>query len=323
MYWILHSIYTFENEALDSPYSVLEKQSPAYKQDAIEHIGIHYPDYTYIYTDGSRTQIGRVGASVFIPDHDIELYYRLPDNLSVFTAELDAVYSAISLILQHKILKPLILTDSLRLVRCLGDLAPVFDLELIRYCRSMVTENKVDLTICWVPGHRNLVDHNRADRMAKLGCTLPTVNKNYIRPSVEEGTDILKSYLQNRLNLAIPTSKTGQVYHALFPLDAPNPPVVHPRKKATTISRLRLQSCFLNQYLFKIGLHPDGMCMVCRVQESVEHFLLKCAKHQKLTNLLIEAAGNQGLSPSLSLFLSSEPFLTIIYQYVSSVSVRI
>ena len=280
-------------------------------------------DYTYIYTDGSRIPIGRAGASVFIPDHDIELYYRLPDNLSAFTAELDAVYSAISLIIQHKILKPLILTDSLRLVRCLGDLAPVFDLELIHYCRSLVTDNKLDLTICWVPGHRNLVDHNRADRLAKLGSTLPIVSKNYIRPSVEEGVDILKSYLQKRLNLAIPTSKTGQIYHALFPLDAPNPPVVHPRKKATIISRLRLQSCFLNQYLFKIGLHPDGMCMVCHVLESVEHFLLKCARHQKLTKLLTEAAVNQGLSPSLSLFLSSEPFLTIIYQYVSSVPVRV
>ena len=106
--------------------SILEKQSPSYKQEAIKHIGDKYPDYIYIYTDGSRIPIGRAGASVFIPDHDIELYYRLPDNLSAFTAELDAVYSAISLIIQHKILKPLILTDSLRLVRCLGDLAPVF-----------------------------------------------------------------------------------------------------------------------------------------------------------------------------------------------------
>ena len=53
--------------------SILEKQSPSYKQEAIEHIGYKYPDYIYIYTDGSRISIGRVGASVFIPDHDIEL----------------------------------------------------------------------------------------------------------------------------------------------------------------------------------------------------------------------------------------------------------
>ena len=64
--------------------SVLEEKSPSYKQDAIEHIGIKYPDYTYIYTDGSRSSIGRVGASVFIPDHDIELYYRLPEYQTTF-----------------------------------------------------------------------------------------------------------------------------------------------------------------------------------------------------------------------------------------------
>ena len=168
-----------------------------------------------------------------------------------------------------------------------------------------------------------MTDHNVADTMAKLGSLLPDVNKKYICPSVEECIDFLISYANSKWKQTLKTCKTGKTYHELFPLDSDKPPVAPSRKMETVIFRMRLHSCFLNQYLFKIGLHPDGLCSVCNVLESVEHFLLNCAKHQKLTKSLSDAAINQGLIPSLRLYLSKEPFLTLIYQYVVTSKIKI
>ena len=95
------------------------------KQNAAKYIRDNYSESTLVFTDGSRTLTGKVGSSVYIPDLHVDLYYRLPDHLSAFTAELDAIYSTISLVVQLNISKSLIVTDSLRVARCLGDLAPV------------------------------------------------------------------------------------------------------------------------------------------------------------------------------------------------------
>ena len=40
----------------------------------------------------------------------------------------------------------------------------------------------------------------------------------------------------------------------------------------------------------KIGLHPSGLCDVCGYEETVEHFLFDCAKHNELTIKLKQLA---------------------------------
>ena len=58
---------------------------------------------------------------------------------------------------------------------------------------------------------------------------------------------------------------------------------IKPRSKEIVIGRLRIQSCSLNAYLFKLGLHESGFCENCNTPETVEHVILQCPKNQSLT----------------------------------------
>ena len=96
-----------------------------------------------------------------------------------------------------------------------------------------------------------------------------------------------------------------------------------PRKKDTLITRLRLHGCFLNKYLHKIGLHDSGLCDICRVPETVEHFLFNCPSHCFLTKSLYDTAEAFKHVPSIGLVLSEEPYQQLIYQYVKSHGIRL
>jgi hypothetical protein len=68
-----------------------------------------------MYTDGSVFE-DKVGVAVHIPSLDISIVYRSSNKLSVFSAELEAVFTAISLVVKHNIANPLILSDSLNII---------------------------------------------------------------------------------------------------------------------------------------------------------------------------------------------------------------
>ena len=69
--------------------------------------------------------------------------------------------------------------------------------------------------------------------------------------------------------------------------------------------------------MHKIGLRSSNMCDTCNVTEDVDHFLFHCSKHGSLTSCLKDAAASAKQSLSLKLVLSQEPFLSIIYNYIS------
>src|SRR5688572_30322507 len=57
--------------------------------------------------------------------------------------------------------------------------------------------------------------------------------------------------------------------------------IKYKRGKERLITRLRLEHCRLNHYLFKIGQHTTGKCDHCNTQEMIKHFLLEY-KHYNL-----------------------------------------
>src|SRR5271163_3163794 len=103
-----------------------------------------YPMATLIYTDGSRSVSGRAGAAVYIPSLDISLSYRLSDNVRTDFAELDAIFSAISLIILHHIVNPVIITDSLSILTTFSN-ASIFDNALVHICRDLISSNNLFL----------------------------------------------------------------------------------------------------------------------------------------------------------------------------------
>ena len=57
---------------------------------------------------------------------------------------------------------------------------------------------------------------------------------------------------------------------------------IQPRRKDTTITRLRLGHSMTNAGLDTIGVRDNADCTTCRTPETTEHFLLTCPVQQQL-----------------------------------------
>ena len=131
-----------------------------------DYIRSAYPSCTPIFTDGSVFE-DKVGVAVHIPSHEISIAYRSSNKLSSFSAELEAIFTAISLVIKHNIANPLILTDSLNIINQFQNVPSAFAGNLMHVCRDLITLNNTNLSMFWIPGHSNIRDHDIADLLAK------------------------------------------------------------------------------------------------------------------------------------------------------------
>ena len=58
---------------------------------ANQYVNNNFYNYLHIFTDGSKDQNDHVGAGVYIPKFKMYIGKRIPDKLSVYTAEMMAV----------------------------------------------------------------------------------------------------------------------------------------------------------------------------------------------------------------------------------------
>ena len=116
-------------------------------------------------------------------------------------------------------------------------------------------------------------------------------------------------------------SGKGRLYKAIFENKNQCPTsrkVMKPRYKEVVINRLKFHMCRLNAYLYKIGLHSSGLCDICEVLETVQHFLFECTKHTVLTNALSIGAEHIGISAlDLHNCLTNTVLIDLIYKYVT------
>jgi len=126
-----------------------------------------------IYTDGSKTRDGSVGAGVYSKDGCV--ICKLPDNSSVFSAEVEAIKRALKIVLKSKKETFMIFSDSLSALQSIDNLhwehPGVCDvLELF----SKSFEEDKCVNFCWIPSHIGICGNEHADFAAKTATKLPS-----------------------------------------------------------------------------------------------------------------------------------------------------
>ncbi len=237
------------------------------------------------------------------------------------SAEIDAIFQAISLIVKHNISNSVIITDSLNAVNSFSK-PEVFAEQIIHVCIELANRMISPPAIVWIPGHVGVHEHDTADMLAKDALALPTINR-VVFPNLKDVTDQLIKHHNDLGLLWTKRAETGRAYKELFPYGKDKGEKLIPRKKDVTITRLRLHNCRLNKYLHKIGLHDTGLCDVFGRDGSVEHFLLDCDSHKELSRQLSQLASSKKLKLSLKLVLSDESFLNQIYRYICKYNIVI
>ena len=130
-----------------------------------------YQDFCKLYTD--RSVIGDQVGSATICGTTTKTV-RLPNGVSIFTAELYAITMALNIIYCKKESKFIIFSDSMSSLQTLKGFKLEIDLiyQIIKDY-SHLTESGKKIVICWIPSHVNIPGNERGDLAAKSAVTLP------------------------------------------------------------------------------------------------------------------------------------------------------
>ena len=105
----------------------------------------------------------------------------------------------------------------------------------------------------------------------------------HLKPIFQEIADLMTSQWQT----AWENEDTGAFYRHLLPdISYKVKYRIQPRRKDTTITRLRLGHSMTNACLHKIGVRDNADRTTCRTPETTEHFLLTCPVQQQLQDEL-------------------------------------
>ena len=277
----------------------------------------------HIYTDGSRTEDGRVAAAFYVEDLEYGHTKRLQDNSSVYAAELAGIGMAIDWIERASVsTKIVIFSDSLSAMQSLRSSGTSVRPNTIAALLARIAALDVSLQFVWVPSHVGIRGNDAADELARTGTRRQAVE---IHPEQELNEEFAKvdCYVTGLWQQFYANSKTGSFYRDIEPTVSTKIKYRDTcRRKETLITRLRLGKCALNLYLFQISKHDDGFCQTCGEPESTEHLLLECSRSQT-TRKILQRCREFNLQPTIKDILSDQRMITVVYDLISALDRKI
>jgi len=151
-----------------------------------------------------------------------------------------------------------------------------------------------------------------ADNLAKAATLRAVVDKN-IKLELEDAYRTVTNYCNKKWQQAWDASNKGRHYYSITPsVTQKTTLVATTRAKEIAITRLRLGKCRLNYYMFELNLHPDGLCTVCKLPETVNHYLLEC-KDGLLSRAVKQQCLKLHIEPQLDVILNSSSILDVIF----------
>ena len=248
--------------------------SPHILNSEFAQIKSKYCFHYSIYTDGSKC-LDRTGCAIYAPINNIRRRHRLPENASVYTAELQAIKLAVELAGTRPESKFIIFTDSLSSISALQgrNYEHPFLIDILENYTQLNHTGK-SLVIVWVPSHCGIPGNEIVDTMAKealyLDVSLARIPFTDFKPKVTTHVQnkwqaVWDSYPENKLYQIYPTIKIGRV----------SPSLEITRHEERVLARIKIgHTYFTHSYLLKGEEQP--FFIPCHCPITVKHILISC-----------------------------------------------
>lgn len=263
--------------------------------DKIKSISLEYfekyQNSMHIYTDGSKSDSGRVSSAFFVKEKDLKFKYRITDKLTIYTAELVAIRETLNWVIQNEnrfnnVHNIAIFSDSKSSLESLNKEKSAERPNLLIEILETLTKIHTKITFVWIPAHVGLPGNEIADQLAKSAINSANIDLE-VAFEARELYPMVQQYITKKWQECWDKNPTLNHYKILEPKVNNKGKFIgkNCRKNQVQITRLRLGACCLNTHLQKIGCHPDGLCDSCKVPDTIEHFILSCTKTNIATNL--------------------------------------
>ena len=272
--------------------------------------------YHFIFTDGSKGG-DRVSSAVFIPEHNDALLTRLPDDSSVYVAELYAIKKALEFVAERHWERIMICTDSRAVVLSLQQTSPSSPL-LIQVFNVLhtLTTNDTRIHFLWVPGHCGIPGNTQADNYAKQALNLPQIidlptDYHSMKSSLRRA--VMKAWQQQWT--AIP--RYTQLRQIKPGIEAWPTAQRTNRHEEKVLARLRLGHTFYT-HRYILSREPRPVCPRCDCLLTVTHFIIDCPIYDIERRPLLDACNRHQLPFTLEQVLgdSNASLLDLLFAFL-------
>ena len=199
---------------------------------------------------------------------------RLPDNCSIYTAELHAIHLALRLTCQSKKKSFLVLSDSLFVLKSISNSKcdnPLL-VDLFNLYFKLMCDNK-DIVFAWVLGYVGFRGNNVVDLAAKHALE-KSINRRMVVPFSDFKAQTNK-YVKKLWQTEWERYPRNKLHKIQPKVDDPTSSHGQCRREEAVLCRLHIGHTFLTHFYLLKGEEPP-VCIPCDQLCSIEHLLTGC-----------------------------------------------
>jgi len=198
----------------------------------------------------------------------------------------------------------------------------VFASTIVLLCSTLANTGR-EIVFMWVPGHCGIPGNEIADSLAKMATSnfryqdVDQVRHKIVNTCVSFA-DIcqhMRDHYDHVWNARYQSDPKGTSYKAICPRRRKED-LRLVQEDTATLFRLRMGHCKLHLHLFWMGLHPDALCDVCKIPETVAHFLLICPRYHAQRETLLASLKNMGININIPEILQHSDASRLVQLFV-------
>ena len=275
-----------------------------------------YNQSLHIYTDGSKCD-NKTACAFYVPCLKFSKQIRLPDNTSIFVAEMIAILESLQFLLEKPPISCVIFSDSLSSIQSLESGSKTSALhQEIQYCIYQLWCQGVYISISWIPSHVGIRGNEYVDGLAKEALFHEIIDN----PVLKDISDIYKKLEKDMVEewqSMWDACKKGRFYHKVQPTVSLSVKYSDlNREKQTAITRLRFGKSLLGDVLHMIGQRDNDLCEFCNMKEDVQHFLRDCGMFEDQLVELNDKMLASDVVPSLETILGCPRWYNDLWIYI-------
>ncbi len=238
-------------------------------QSKFAELKSQYPNHFAVYTDGSKDH-GKVGCASASELHTSKV--RLPDNASIFSAEVQAIDLALRFISNLDRKDYIIFSDSLSVLQSLKNRNlsnPLIKQLLIKHHNISVSKN---IVFCWLPSHSGIHGNEEADKAAKSALNL---NEAKMKLPFTDFKPLINQYIHSKWQASWNSMTSNKLFSIKPTLGDSLLSYKAIRREEVVLARCRIGHTHItHSFILKREEQPE--CVFCQEPYTVKHFLIDC-----------------------------------------------